>query len=223
MKSNTPSSESSFSSNDTERERNSRRHDRIILGIDPGTNLLGYGLIAVEGQQVELLAMGAIDLRKVKDVYLKLGRIYERMIALIEEFHPDELAVEAPFFGKNVQSMLKLGRAQGVVIAAAIARHIPICEYAPTQIKQTITGTGAASKEQVARLLQRLLKLSDEGLPPFLDATDAVAAAYCHHVATSRKGVKGQVAMLRDERSNKRKKTASWADFVQDNLQRVHR
>ena len=129
------------------------QHDRIILGIDPGTNVLGYGLVAVSGKQTQMLAMGVIDLRKVSDVYLKLGRIYERIMGVIDAFHPDELAIEAPFFGKNVQSMLKLGRAQGVVIAAAIARQIPIHEYAPMQIKQAIVGNGAASKEQVASVM----------------------------------------------------------------------
>lgn len=120
----------------------STAQERIILGIDPGTNVLGYGLLSICGKKAEMIAMGVIDLRKVSDVYLKLGRIYERVMGVIDAFHPDELAIEAPFFGKNVQSMLKLGRAQGVVIAAAIARQIPIHEYAPTQIKQAITGRG---------------------------------------------------------------------------------
>lgn len=199
------------------------RHERIILGIDPGTNLLGYGVVIVRGSQVDMPAMGAIDLRKVGDVYLKLGRIYERILALIDEFHPDELAIEAPFFGKNVQSMLKLGRAQGVVIAAAISRQIPICEYAPSQIKQAITGSGAASKEQVARLLQRLLSIPDERLLPFLDATDAVAAAYCHHIATLRRGVKGCIPTAGASSKNTKKKAASWTEFAQDNAHRVRR
>ncbi len=138
------------------------QHDRIILGIDPGTNVLGYGIMVVTGKETQMLAMGVIDLRKVSDVYLKLGRIYERVMGVIDAFHPDELAIEAPFFGKNVQSMLKLGRAQGVVIAAAIARQIPIHEYAPMQIKQAIAGNGAASKEQVASIMQRTFKISDE-------------------------------------------------------------
>ena len=151
--------------------------ERIILGIDPGTNVLGYGLLSVCGKKAEMIAMGVIDLRRVSDVYLKLGRIYERIMGVIDAFHPDELAIEAPFFGKNVQSMLKLGRAQGVVIAAAIARQIPIHEYAPMQIKQAITGRGAASKEQVAALMQRLLNIADDRMLPYLDATDALAAA----------------------------------------------
>ena len=148
----------------------STAQERIILGIDPGTNVLGYGLLSICGKKAEMIAMGVIDLRKVSDVYLKLGRIYERVMGVIDAFHPDELAIEAPFFGKNVQSMLKLGRAQGVVIAAAIARQIPIHEYAPTQIKQAITGRGAASKEQVAALMQRMLNIADERMLPYLDA-----------------------------------------------------
>ena len=136
--------------------------EKIILGIDPGTNVLGYGVIKVTGSKVVMLAMGVIDLRKCTDVYLKLGRIYERVMGVIDSFLPDELAIEAPFFGKNVQSMLKLGRAQGVAIAAAISRDIPIHEYAPLEIKKAITGNGGASKEQVAGMLQRMLKIEDK-------------------------------------------------------------
>lgn len=160
--------------------------EKIILGIDPGTNLLGYGLIKVCGKRVEMLAMGVIDLRRCQDTYLKLGRIYERITGIIDAFLPDELAIEAPFFGKNVQSMLKLGRAQGVAIAAAISRDIPIHEYAPLKIKMAITGNGSAAKEQVAGILKRLLNIRDENMPPYLDATDALAAAYCHHLETGK-------------------------------------
>ena len=131
--------------------------EKVILGIDPGTNVWGYGVLKVTGRTAKMEAMGVIDLRKVDDVYLKLGRIYERIIGIIEAFLPDEVAIEAPFFGKNVQSMLKLGRAQGVAIAAAISRDIPIHEYAPLKIKMAITGNGQASKEQVAGILKRLL------------------------------------------------------------------
>ena len=133
--------------------------ERIILGIDPGTNVLGYGVLRQEGRKVTMEAMGVIDLRKCTDVYLKLGRIYSRVMGIIDAFHPDELAIEAPFFGKNVQSMLKLGRAQGVVIAAAISREIPIHEYAPLKIKQAITGNGQASKEQVAAMMQEKISM----------------------------------------------------------------
>lgn len=135
-------------------------------------------------------AMGVIDLRKVDDVYLKLGRIYERIIGIIEAFLPDEVAIEAPFFGKNVQSMLKLGRAQGVAIAAAISRDIPIHEYAPLKIKMAITGNGQASKEQVAGILKRLLAIQEENMLPYLDATDALAAAYCHFLQETRPEIK---------------------------------
>lgn len=157
--------------------------EKIIMGIDPGTNVLGYGLLRVRGTLAEMVAMGVIDLRRVADIYLKLGRIYQRLLSIIDAYHPDEVAIEAPFFGKNVQSMLKLGRAQGVAIAAAISRDIPVHEYAPLKIKQAITGNGAASKEQVADMLRRLLHLQPEQLLPYLDATDALAAAYCHHLS----------------------------------------
>ncbi|MBR1713082.1 MAG: crossover junction endodeoxyribonuclease RuvC [Alloprevotella sp.] len=161
--------------------------DKVILGIDPGTNMLGYGVLHVRSRRdVAMEAMGVIDLRKVGDTYLKLGRIYERVMGIIDSFHPDEMAIEAPFFGKNIQSMLKLGRAQGVAIAAAMSRDIPIHEYAPMKIKLAITGTGAASKEQVAEMLKRMLRLRDEQMLPYLDATDALAAAYCHHIQSGR-------------------------------------
>lgn len=199
-------------------------NERIILGIDPGTNVLGYGVLSVNGKEVKMLAMGVIDLRKVKDVYLKLGRIYERIMGIIDGFLPDELAIEAPFFGKNVQSMLKLGRAQGVVIAAAISRQIPIHEYAPMEIKQAITGRGAASKEQVAAIMQRTLGITDDNMLPFLDATDALAAAYCHHINTSRTGVKSRIpqAALHPKRASSAS-SSSWSDFVAKNGDRIHK
>lgn len=152
--------------------------DRIILGIDPGTTIMGYGLINAIGKDVKLIALGVIDLRKYSDHYIKLKYIFERITSLIDQYHPDELAIEAPFFGKNVQSMLKLGRAQGVAIAAALSRSMPIFEYAPRKIKMAITGQGNASKEQVANLLKILLKIKE--LPSDLDATDGLAAAMCH-------------------------------------------
>lgn len=164
----------------------SPQQERIVLGIDPGTNVMGYGVIRIKGKSVTMEAMGVIDLRKVSDTYLKLGRIYERIISLINAFLPDEVAIESQFFGKNVQSMLKLGRAQGVAIAAAISRDIPISEYAPMQVKKAITGQGSASKEQVAGLLQRMLKIADEAMLPYLDATDALAVAYCHFLQSQR-------------------------------------
>lgn len=156
--------------------------DKIILGVDPGTNVMGYGIIRIVNNKPEMLAMGVIDMRKTSDTYIKLGKIFERMTGIIKEFIPDEMAIEAPFFGKNVQSMLKLGRAQGVAIAAAIGRDIPIHEYSPTKIKMAITGRGSASKEQVADMLRRMLKLDKKEMPHFMDATDALAAAYCHYL-----------------------------------------
>ena len=129
-------------------------NEKIILGIDPGTNVMGYGVIKIGGNRAQMMAMGVIDLRRMGDSYLKLGRIFERVTGIIDEYLPDELAIEAPFFGKNVQSMLKLGRAQGVAIAAAIHHDIPIHEYAPLKIKMAITGQGQASKQQVAVMLK---------------------------------------------------------------------
>ena len=160
--------------------------EKIILGIDPGTVVMGYGVIKVLGEQVEMLVTGVIDLRQLSDPYLKLGHIFERVTGIIDSFLPDELAIEAPFFGKNVQSMLKLGRAQGVAIAAAIKHGVPIHEYAPMKIKMALTGNGSASKEQVAGMLQRLLKIKEEEMGQFMDATDALAAAYCHYLQMGR-------------------------------------
>lgn len=152
---------------------------RIILGIDPGTTNMGYGLIEIIGKQPCLITLGYIELHKLKDHYRKLQRIFERTLMLIDEFHPEELAIESPFYGNNVQSMLKLGRAQGVAISAALHRNLPIFEYAPRKIKQSITGQGDASKEQVAKLLQKILEIND--MPKNLDATDGLAVALCHY------------------------------------------
>ncbi|MBQ0114510.1 MAG: crossover junction endodeoxyribonuclease RuvC [Bacteroidales bacterium] len=155
--------------------------DKIIIGIDPGTNLMGYGLLGIKGKTPHMIVMGVIKLNRLEDHYMRLHRIYERVSGLVAEYLPDEMAIEAPFFGKNVQSMLKLGRAQGVAMAAALSRQVPITEYEPRKIKMAITGNGAASKEQVAAMLQRILKIDKEQMPQFLDATDALAAALCHH------------------------------------------
>lgn len=152
----------------------------IVMGIDPGTYVLGYGIIKTENSQRTIEAMGVIDLRKCTDVYLKLGRIYEHVQRLIDTFHPDELAIESPFFGKNYQTAISLGRAQGVAIAAAISRDLVVHEYPPTKVKQSITGTGSASKQQVATMLQKLFKIQPDAMIPFMDATDALAIAYCH-------------------------------------------
>ena len=183
--------------------------DKIILGIDPGTNVMGYGVIRVVRNKAEMVAMGVIDMRKESDPYLRLGKIFERVTGIIQEYLPDELAIEAPFFGQNVQSMLKLGRAQGVAIAAAIQRDIPISEYAPMKIKMAITGNGSASKEQVAGMLVRLLNLDADEMPTFLDATDALAAAYCHYLQSGRP-------------ENPGKSYSSWKDFATKNKDKVH-
>ncbi len=179
--------------------------EKIILGIDPGTILMGYGVVKVTNKKPELVAMGVIDLKKLQDHYLKLGKIFERTIGLIESFSPDELAIEAPFFGKNVQSMLKLGRAQGVAIAAAISRDIPIFEYAPKKIKMAITGSGSASKEQVAGILKHTLNFKE--IPKNLDATDGLAAAMCHFY---------QNKPISDGKS-----FSSWKDFINKNPNRI--
>ncbi len=155
--------------------------DRIILGIDPGTNIMGFGLISVQGKQVKLLEMGVLRMDKIEDHAIKLKMIFRFTDELIVKWKPDEVAAEAPFFGKNVQSMLKLGRAQGVALAAALNRDLPVAEYSPRKIKQSITGKGAASKEQVALMLQQILKIRDEDMPAKMDATDGLAAAICHY------------------------------------------
>ena len=155
------------------------KSERIILGIDPGTNIMGFGLISCKGNQISLIKMDVLKLNKVSDHALKLKKIFDTTLALIKEYHPDEFAIEAPFFGKNVQSMLKLGRAQGVAIAAALSMEVPVSEYAPRKIKQSITGKGAASKEQVAGMLTHILNLNEP--PKYLDETDAVAVAVCHY------------------------------------------
>jgi len=172
--------------------------DKIILGIDPGTNVMGYGLIHVKGTQATLLKFGVLNMSKENDHGIKLKMIFEHVLDLIDTYKADELAAEAPFFGKNVQSMLKLGRAQGVALAAALYRNVPIFEYSPRKIKQSITGKGAASKEQVAAMIQRLLIIPDADMPKYMDATDGLAAAVCHHfqhrngvIVSNEKGVSG--------------------------------
>lgn len=167
-------------------ERDLKYWDRIIIGIDPGTNVMGYGILGVKNKKPEMIAMGVIELSKFDSHYLRLSRIFQRVTGLIEQYLPDEMAIEAPFFGKNVQSMLKLGRAQGVAMAAALQRDVPICEYEPRKIKMAITGNGAASKEQVQEMLRRILNIPQESLLPQLDATDALGAALCHFYESSR-------------------------------------
>ena len=189
------------------RNTSAPKPEKIVMGIDPGTNVMGYAILRVQGNKSEMMAFGVIELKKYASHYLKLGKIYERVLSIIDSYHPDELAIEAPFFGKNVQSMLKLGRAQGVAICAAIQRDIPITEYEPMKIKKAITGNGAASKEQVAAMLQRMLNISDEIMDLQLDATDALAAAYCHFVQMGRPAAASS--------------NTSWKDFVRKNASRV--
>ncbi|WP_136480317.1 crossover junction endodeoxyribonuclease RuvC [Cognatitamlana onchidii] len=179
--------------------------ERIILGIDPGTTIMGFGLIKVVGKKMQFLQLNELDLKKYSDHYLKLKLIFERTVELIDTHNPDEIAIEAPFFGKNVQSMLKLGRAQGVAMAAGLSRQIPITEYLPKKIKMAITGNGNASKEQVAKMLQSQLGIKN--LPKNLDATDGLAAAVCHFYNSGRLDVG--------------KSYSGWEAFVKQNPNKI--
>lgn len=181
------------------------KKDTIILGVDPGTTVMGFGVLHVKGTKLEVLELNTVMLHKLPDHYVKLKRIFERTLQIIDTFHPDHLAIEAPFFGKNVQSMLKLGRAQGVVMSAALYRNIPLTEYAPKKIKQSITGSGNASKEQVSYMLKQMLNLKQ--VPKDFDATDGLAAAVCHH--------------LQDRNPLNQGKTYNdWSSFLKDNPDR---
>ncbi len=191
--------------------------ERIILGIDPGTIVMGYGVIHCKGKEAELLTLGVLKLDKYDDYALKLKKIFERTVGLIDEYKPDELAIEAPFFGKNVQSMLKLGRAQGVAIAAAMSRELAVNEYSPKKIKQSITGSGNASKEQVSAMLQRILKFENDS--KFFDATDGLAAAYCHFLQN--KLVIPELKSTSKSKIPAKKKASSWESFVSVNPSRV--
>ncbi len=153
-------------------------NSKIILGIDPGTTIMGYGIIKANGENVSLIDFNDFSLKKLDNHYLKLKKIFSSLTEIIDKYNPDEIAIEAPFFGKNVQSMLKLGRAQGVAMAAGLVKEIPITEYSPKKIKMAITGNGNASKEQVAKMLQSILKFDE--IPKNLDSTDGLAAAMCH-------------------------------------------
>lgn len=179
--------------------------DKIILGIDPGTTIMGFGLIKVVNKKMHFLQLNELNLKKYDDHYLKLKLIFERTVELIDTHHPDEIAIEAPFFGKNVQSMLKLGRAQGVAMAAGLSREVPITEYSPKKIKMAITGNGNASKDQVAKMLKSLLQLKE--LPKNLDATDGLAAAVCHFYNA------GKISVG--------KTYSGWASFVKQNEDRL--
>lgn len=182
-------------------------YERIVMGIDPGTNVMGYGVIGINGKRVSVIVTGVIELSRFESHYKRLGRIFERVTGLIEQYLPDEMALEAPFFGKNVQSMLKLGRAQGVAMAAAIQRELPISEYAPRLVKMAVTGNGQASKEQVANMLRHLLNIRQEEMPQYLDATDALAVALTHYYETSKPSLP--------------KGPKNWEEFVKKNPGRV--
>lgn len=187
--------------------RSGAEWDKVYIGIDPGTSVMGYGILGIKGRNPSMIAMGVIKLSRFDSHYLRLRHIHERVSALVGQYLPDEMAIEAPFFGKNVQSMLKLGRAQGVAMSAALERDIPIAEYEPRKIKMAITGNGAASKEQVQQMLRRILSIPADMIMPELDATDALGAALCHHYEQSRP----QVAAG----------PRSWKEFIAKNPGRV--
>ena len=179
--------------------------DRIILGVDPGSNVTGYGLVHIEKNNVKLIGAGVLNVSSAGDHFTRLQSIFNGVLELIEQYNPDELAVEEPFYGKNVQSMLKLGRAQGVAIAAALYRSLPVTGYSPRKIKQSITGKGNSSKEQVAAMLQNILHFNSE--PKFLDATDALAVAVCHYFQGT--GITSA------------KKATNWSAFLKANPEKV--
>lgn len=181
--------------------------DKVIMGVDPGTNIMGYGILGVTKGKPATITLGVIELNKFESHYLRLKRIYDRILSLVEQYLPDEMAIEAPFFGKNVQSMLKLGRAQGVAMAAALARDVPITEYEPRKIKMAITGNGGASKEQVREMLVRILNIPPENMLPQLDCTDALGAALCHFYESSKPFTSHS--------------SSSWKDFIAKNPDRV--
>lgn len=188
---------------------------KTILGIDPGTNLLGFGVITVTGGRPSYTDMGVLDLRKEQDSYVKLGKIYEKVSSLIDTYHPDTLACESPFYGKNAQVILKLGRAQGAAITAAAHRGVPVAEYAPREAKMAIAGNGAASKQQVNIMVQKTLGVCFD--PKFLDATDALAIALCHHYQSSSPlaGASGCAS------SSSKSASASWARFIDEHPDRI--
>lgn len=182
------------------------KKERVIMGIDPGTAVMGYGVILEKGNKTELISLGVVKMTHLDDPFLKLQRIFEKTVVLIDQYKPDVLAIEAPFYGKNIQVLLKLGRAQGIAIAAALSRNISVTEYSPRKIKQSITGSGNATKEQVAAMLQRLLNFKET--PEFLDATDGLAVAVCHSFQKITAG-------------GKSKTYSGWESFVSDNKTKV--
>ena len=180
--------------------------EKIILGIDPGTTIMGYGLIKVLNNNMSFMLLNELNLKKLNNHYLKLNHIFNRTVEIIDNYNPDEIAIEAPFFGKNVQSMLKLGRAQGVAMAAGLSRQVPITEYSPKKIKMSITGNGSASKEQVAKMLKNILSFDE--MPKNLDSTDGLAAAVCHFYNSDK--------LISD------KKYSSWNTYIKNNPDKIH-
>jgi crossover junction endodeoxyribonuclease RuvC len=196
-----------------------KEFDKIILGLDPGTNVMGYGVIGIKNKKLSLITAGVIHLAKLENHQLKLKSIFEKVSFLMKEYLPDEVAVEAPFFGKNVQSMLKLGRAQGVAMAAVLVRDVPVEEYAPKKIKQAVTGSGNASKEQVASMLQTILNFKE--MPKYLDASDGLAAAVCHYLQGGRPQVENIISKNKTKSSSNKKSYSGWDAFVKDNEKRI--
>ena len=181
-------------------------NSKIILGIDPGTTIMGYGIIKATGENVSLIDFNDFSLKKLDNHYLKLKKIFSSLTEIIDKYNPDEIAIEAPFFGKNVQSMLKLGRAQGVAMAAGLVKEIPITEYSPKKIKMAITGNGNASKDQVAKMLQSILKFDE--IPKNLDSTDGLAAAMCHFFNSKKISSVGT-------------KFSGWQSYIKNNPEKI--
>ncbi|MBQ7238490.1 MAG: crossover junction endodeoxyribonuclease RuvC [Bacteroidales bacterium] len=198
--------------------------EKIVLGIDPGTNVMGYGVLRVDGRQPSLVVMGVLQLQKFESHYLRLKRIYERVLGLIDQYHPDELAIESPFVGINPNSMIKLCRAQGVAMAAAVERDIPIFEYPPAKVKIQIVGNGSASKEQVATMVKNILHLTDEDMNSKNDASDAIAIALTHFYMTSKpEGLLGRKGSNPKIPRSSGSGSSSWSEFVAKNSERVHK
>jgi crossover junction endodeoxyribonuclease RuvC len=192
----------------------------IILGIDPGTILMGYAVVSRSGSAISFVQMDVLNMKRIKDPTEKLGLIHKKIVSLIEEYHPDEVSIESPFYGKNPQSLIKLGRAQGVAIAAALSKDVPVYEYAPLKIKQSITGRGRATKEQLWAMLVRILGLNDVAMPHYLDASDALGAAVCHclqfRVNVEKQTINTGKAVCKENRKKK-----SWQQFVMENSNRI--
>jgi len=198
---------------------NTNKTDKVILGIDPGTVVMGYGIIHITGNNLRLISAGVLSLDKKEDHFLRIKEIFDTVEKLIKEYKPDEFSIEEPFFGKNVQSMLKLGRAQGAAISAALHHHLPVHGYSPRTIKKSITGNGASSKEQVASMLRTILKF--EETPKFLDATDALGVAVCHYFQTKVLSQNNSNPDVKVKKQTAKKSKASWSSFINKNPDRI--